>query len=388
MALKKRFFKEPSGSFFLFGPRGTGKSTWLRQNIRADLYLDLLDPETYRELAAHPEFLLYQAEALPSGATVVIDEIQKLPSLLDVVHLLIEKKGLRFILSGSSARKLKRAGVDLLAGRATVYYLHPFMAGELAEEFSLERALSLGMIPLVLASSSPEETLRSYVSLYIKEEVQAEALVRNIGAFGRFLEVMTFSHASVLNLSEIAREAQVKRKTVEGYLSVLEDLLLAFRVPVFTRRAKRHLTAHPKFYFFDPGVFRILRPKGPLDRSSEIEGQALEGLVAQHLRAWMDYSRIQADLFFWRTRAGNEVDFVLYGPDLFVALEVKNSTVVHSGMLRGLLAFKEDYPEAQVLLLYRGRHALRVKDIPCLPVEEFLRSLRPGEALISSLGKG
>ncbi len=377
MAFKKRFFKQPKQHFFLFGPRGTGKSTWLKENVKADLFLDLLDPETFRSLAARPELLLEQVEALSSGATIVIDEIQKLPQLLDVVHLLIERQNFRFILTGSSARKLKRAGVDLLAGRALLCYMHPFMAAELGGDFSLSQALTHGMVPLVIYAEEPEKTLKAYVALYIREEVQTEGLVRNIGAFGRFLEVVSFSHASILNVSDIAREAQVKRKTVEGYLSVLEDLLLCFKIQVFSKRAKRRLSSHPKFYLFDPGIFHTLRPKGPLDAPQEIEGQALEGLIAQHLRAWIDYSQNEAQLYFWRTRAGNEVDFVVYGPQNFVAIEVKNAKLLHHKMFKGLLAFKEDYPEADLFMLYRGKERLKYKNILCLPCEEFLKKLRP-----------
>ncbi len=385
MAFKERFLKDPGQDFFLFGPRGTGKSTWLKARVQASLYLDLLDPETYRTLAARPESLIEQTEILPPGSIIVVDEIQKLPELLDPIHLLMERKKYRFILTGSSARKLKRAGVDLLAGRALLRFMHPFMAGELGEDFSLDKALFLGLIPLVVFAPNPEETLRAYVSLYIKEEVQTEGLVRNMGAFARFLEIISFSHGQILNLSEIAREAQVKRKTVEGYLSVLEDILLAFRLPVFTKKAKRHLIAHPKFYLFDSGVFRVLRPKGPLDTPQEIEGQALEGLIAQHLRAWIDYSQNETQLFFWRTRGGSEVDFVLYGPDNFWAIEVKNSKIFHHKMVRSLLSFHEDYPQARLLLLYRGKEFSRYKEVLCLPCEAFLKALKPCRRLEDAL---
>jgi len=378
MELVKRFFKAPVGSFFLFGPRGTGKSTWLKENFRDAFFVDLLDPETARSYASYPETLINAVEALPEGSVVVVDEIQKLPELLDVVHLLMErKKGIRFVLTGSSARKLKRAGVDLLAGRAVVRYMHPFMAGELGEKFSLDVVLNTGLIPLVFFSPDPYEALKAYVSLYIHEEVKAEGLVRNIGGFSRFLESIAFSHASVLNITDVARECQVKRKTVEGYVSILEDLLMAFRVPVFTRRAKRLMSSHPKFYLFDSGVFRALRRTGPLDTSREAEGAALEGMVAQHLRAWIDYGHRQSELYFWRTRAGNEVDFVVYGPDTFVAIEVKNTRELRAKDLSGLVEFQKDYPEALSILLYRGKEKLKIKGIPCVPCETFLKALNP-----------
>ncbi len=237
----------------------------------------------------------------------------------------MERKGkaLRLVLTGSSARKLKSTGIDLLAGREVVKRMHPFMAGELGEKFSLDETLRMGLLPLVVSSTEPEETLRAYVSLYVHEEVKSESLVRNIGGFSRFLEAIAFSHASVLNISEVARDCQVKSKTVEGYVSVLEDLLMAFRVPVFAKRAKRLLSKHSKFYLFDPGVFRALRKVGPLDAIKELEGAALGGLVAQHLRVWIDYGYSDCQLYFWRTGAGNEVDFVVYGPDTFITIEVK-----------------------------------------------------------------
>ena len=288
METKIRFFQGTDQSFFLFGPRGTGKTTWIKQHLRVTLLIDLLAPEVYRIYSARPERLREVSEAQESVGTIVIDEVQKVPQLLDVVHQLMENNDRwRFVLTGSSARKLKRSGVDLLAGRALNKAMHPFMAAELGDRFSLKEALTIGMIPLVLYAVSPKETIGAYVSIYLREEVQIEGLVRNIGAFSRFLESVSFSHGAVLNISDVARDCQVERKTVEGFVSILEDLLLAFRIPIFTKRAKRNLSSHPKFYFFDAGVFRSIRPAGPLDAPQEIDGAALEGLVAQHLRAWI-----------------------------------------------------------------------------------------------------
>lgn len=378
-----RLFQDIKQSYFLFGPRGTGKSTWIKNMLGDAVRIDLLDPEVFRAYSARPERLQEIAKAQEPGATIVIDEIQKTPYLLDVVHQLIEEEaGLRFVLTGSSARKLKRSGVDLLAGRALVRMMHPFMAAELGKGFKLEDALTTGTIPLVMGSPNPEKVVNSYVALYLREEVQMESIVRNIGAFNRFLEAISFSHGAVLNVSDVARDCQVGRKTVEGYLSVLEDLFLGFRIPVFAKRAKRHISYHPKFYYFDAGVFRSLRPTGPLDAPQEIEGAALEGLVAQHLRAWNSYSGDMSELYFWRTKSGNEVDFISYGKDTFCAIEVKNTSRVHGKMLGGLLAFREDYPEAKTCLLYRGKERLKVKGILCLPVGEFLIKLQPDKPIL------
>jgi predicted AAA+ superfamily ATPase len=371
METTPRYFTPPTDHFFLLGPRGTGK-TWLTQRCFPEaLRVDLLEPETLRLLSARPERLREVIAARPEVLQVVIDEVQKLPELLEVVHLLIEEKqGIQFIFTGSSARKLRRTGVNLLGGRAAQKSLHPFMASELGNQFKLEEALRLGMLPIVRGGKEPEEILRAYNGLYLREEVQMEGLVRNVGSFSRFLEAISFSQASVLNLANVARECHVNRKTVESYLEILEDLLLSFRVPIFTRRAKRELATHPKFFFFDVGVFRANRPSGPLDSPSEIDGAALESLVAQHLRAWCDYSDDNYQLCYWQTRSKVEVDFVIYGKGGFHALEVKNSAHVRPEDLRGLKNFGEDFPESRRWLLYRGRERLLRDNILCLPCEE------------------
>ena len=378
-----RFFRPPErGSFFLFGPRGTGKSLWAQTTLPTALRLDLLDPETARSYGARPERLAELVAAHPDVRQIVIDEIQKLPELLPVVHRLIEqRRDLQFVLTASSARKLKRAGVDLLGGRAVERTLHPYMAAELGRRFRVETALQHGLVPLVYGSPDPADVLRGYAALYLREEVQLEGLVRNVGAFSRFLEAVSFSHAAPLNVAAVSRECEVERKTVEGYVEILEDLLLAFRVPVFSRRARRALAAHPKLYLFDAGVFRTLRPSGPLDRPQEIEGAALEGLVAQHLRAWIAYRRDQHQLYFWRTRAGVEADLVLYGATGLWAVEVKNAGRVRPEDVRGLEAFAADYPQARCLLVYRGRETLKRGKVLCAPVEKFLGSLRPQEEI-------
>jgi predicted AAA+ superfamily ATPase len=373
-----RFISSPESSFFLFGPRGTGKSTWLRGARPDAIWLDLLDPAAQRLYLARPERLRELIDGRPDVADVVIDEIQKVPALLDVVHALAESnKHLRFVLTGSSARKLRRGAANLLAGRLVQAHMHPFMAAELGAAFDLNQALIMGLVPLVWNATEPAATLRAYASLYLREEVQAEALVRDIGAFARFLESISFSQGSMLNLAEVARDCQVGRKTVEGYLAILEDLLLSFRVPVFSKRAKRLLVTHEKFYFFDAGVYRSLRPTGPLDRPEEIAGMALESMVAQHLRAWIDYRASGAQLYYWRTKSGSEVDFVVYGADVFCAIEVKHAARVSSKDLRALKAFREDYPEAKTYLLYMGKERLAIDGIVCVSCEEFLLGLHP-----------
>ncbi len=384
MTYFKRFFQAPQQSFFLFGPRGTGKSTLIKNQFENGLWIDLLKPDQLRMYSAHPERLFELVRGNPDKRCVIIDEVQKIPSLLPVVHALIEEKlNKLFILTGSSSRKLKQTGADLLAGRALKCTLHPFMAAELQDSFSLESSLQNGLLPLVVESQSKQEVLQAYVGLYLQEEIQSEGLVRNLESFSRFLEGISFSHSSELNVTNVARECEVKRKTVENYINILEDLLLAFRLPVFTKRAQRALASHPKFYFFDSGIFRTLRPKGPFDKPEEIDGAALEGLVAQHIVAWNDYGRTKYEIGYWRTRTGTEVDFVIYGPDAIWAIEVKNSTKINQSDCKSLQTFIKDYPMAKALLLYRGSEKLLINDVLCIPVEAFLKQLIPNHPLFT-----
>lgn len=377
-----RFFEEPKKSYFLFGPRGTGKSTLTRWRHPRALVIDLRLPEVKLKLATNPHHLLDLVHAQPKGQIIIIDEIQKVPELLSLVHVLIEKKqGWVFILTGSSSRKLKREGVDLLAGRALNKHLHPFMAAELGELFILEKALQYGLLPLHFDEENPLETLTTYVALYMEEEVKAEGIVRNIEPFTRFLQAISFSHGAQLNLTNVARECMSKRTTVASWISILEDLLIAFQLQIFTKRAKRELSAHPKFYYFDAGVFRAIRPQSIEDPRTELEGPALEGLVAQHLMAWCDYTAGEHTLTFWRTRSGVEVDFVVHGPLGFWAIEVKNSRQISPEDLRHLKIFNEDYPEAKALFLYRGTDRMMKGNILCMPCSEFLANLKPNKSL-------
>ena len=374
----ERFFNHTGDSFFIFGPRGTGKSTWLKREFPDAYLVDLLDDTIFRNYIAHPERIKQVVKANPQIRCFIIDEIQKAPALLDSIHSLIEEyKTHQFIMTGSSARKLRRGGVNLLAGRALLTHFHPFMAAELGADFSLDDAITNGLIPLIFSANAPNKSMATYIALYLKEEVKEEGLVREIGAFARFLEVISFSHGSILNLSNIARECGVSRKVVENYISIIEDLLLGYKLPVFTKRARRAMTAQPKFYLFDAGVYYHLRPKGPLDSPNEIGGMALEGLVLQHLKAWCDYSDNWIDCYFWRSRGGSEVDFVLYGERCFYAIEVKNTKQIYPKSLRSLKTFQIDYPEATTVFLYRGSEKLVVDGILCWPVDDFLLQLTP-----------
>ena len=368
----------PEKSFFLFGPRATGKTTWLRQLFPEAVYIDLLKSDVYTMLLAAPERL---TRMIPPNCRepVIIDEVQRVPELLNEVHRLIEQKknqkNFRFILTGSSARKLRAKGVNLLAGRALTRFMHPLTVQELGNDFSLETSLTFGHLPAIYSEPDPADYLASYIQTYLREEVQQEGLTRNLQVFARFLEAASFSQGSVLNISEVARDCGAGRKLVEQYFYILDDLLLARRLPVFSKRAKRRMVSHPKFYFFDAGVYRAIRPKGPLDRPEEIDGMALETLVFQELQAVNDLCRLGYDLFYWRTSNGREVDFVLYGERGIIAIEVKRAAKIRSKELRGLKAFGRDYPMASLYMFYGGETIMYIDDITLIPVKEALQQL-------------
>ncbi len=376
----KRLFNLPltsKDSCFIFGPRGTGKTAWLKNNLQDSehLYIDLLDSLTFRTLSAYPENINQRIKTDFKG-WIVIDEVQKIPALLDEVHRLIESKQYRFILTGSSARKLKRKGVNLLAGRAIRYTMHPLTAQELQDAFQLEHALKFGMLPATYNYDDPEGYLATYVDSYLREEVTQEGLTRNISAFARFLEVASFSQGSIVNTSEIAREVGINRQVIQSYFTILEDLLLAHWLPAFTKRAKRRLLTSKKFYYFDVGVYQHLRPKGLLDSSNEIAGASLETLFYQSALAIIAYNKLNYQLYYWRTTAGVEVDFIAHGENALLAFEIKHSKTIHTKMLTGLKHFKQDYPMAKCYILYLGTQTLHLADgITAVPFTEVLFKL-------------
>ena len=361
-------------SFFLFGPRGTGKTTWVKSAFPKAIFIDLLESEIYNDLLANPQRL---ETFIPKDFKnwVIIDEVQRVPALLNEIHRLIEKKQCVFVLTGSSARKLRKKGVNLLAGRALTYSFHQLTAIELAKDFNLAHSLKFGQLPCVYTEKDPKAYLESYVETYLREEIQQEGLTRNLSAFSRFLEAASFSQGSVLNTSGVARECAVERKVVENYFSILEDLLIGCRLPVFTKKAKRRMVAHHKFYFFDVGIYRAIRPSGPLDMPEEMEVVAFETLVFQELRAINDYLRLGYELYYWHTSNQVEVDFVLYGNKGLKAFEVKRTSRLQENMLRGLKAFLKDYPSAKAYLIYGGARRLYEGKITILPAQEALLTL-------------
>ena len=373
----KRLINKPlesRKSFFLFGPRGTGKTTWLKHNLPDALFINLLQSEFYNRLSANPGYL---REMIPPNYRdwIVIDEIQRIPAILNEVHDLIESYRLDFIMTGSSARALRRKGVNLLAGRALTYYMHPLTVMEQQDDFNLRNSLQHGHLPARFSEDNPEKYLKDYVQTYLREEVMQESLTRNIGHFSRFLEVASFSQGETININGVARETQIARPVAENYFSILEDLLIAVRLPIFNYKAKRRLISQKKFYFFDTGVYRAVRPIGPLDSDAEMDGPALETLVLQELRAINDYLECGYKIHFWRTRNQLEIDFVLYGPKGLLAIEIKRSRQVHYKETRALREFKKDYSSAVCYVFYGGSTPLYMEDITVLPIEYALKNI-------------
>ena len=362
-------------SLFLFGPRQTGKSTLLRALFPSARFYDLLEADTFRELSAAPE--LIRQRLREEDRFLIIDEIQKLPLLLDEVHLLIERnKDLRSILTGSSARKLKRGGVNLLAGRALTCHLHPLVAPEVEYGFFLER-LNIGSLPAILTSVIPEELLKAYVGTYLQEEIQAEVLVRNIGSFSRFLSTAGLTNGEQVNFTAVGSDTGIPPRTVREYYHVLEDTLVGYLLPPFQHTRKRKPVSTPKFYFFDVGVANTLARRGRIEPRAELFGRALEHLIFLEVRAYLDYRRLDHPLTYWRSRSQFEVDFVI---DDEVGLEVKGKPLVGKRELKGLQALSEDVTLRRKIVVCLEREPRRTADgVEVLPVETFLRRLWAGE---------
>jgi predicted AAA+ superfamily ATPase len=377
-----RIIKKPQHSFFLFGPRGVGKSSWLRDKFSKAEYVDLLDEALFQRYLAEPELFSLRMNSIPAGSTVIIDEIQRLPGLLNDVHRFIENRRLTFALSGSSARKLRKAGVNLLAGRAIKKELFPLTPEELGDDFSLEQTLSSGTLPIVLARKSNSEVLESYVQTYLKEEIQAEALVRNLAGFSRFLPIAALFHGQVLNISSLARDSGVSRSTIQGYLDILEDTLLVFRLPAWEGRLRVKEKTHPKLYWADPGIARAARRRfGPL--MEEERGSLFEGWIASLLRSYKSYRNAFEDWNYWAPTESNnlEVDFLLWKDDRCLALEVKASKRWRSDFGAGLNALSSSWKKKGNSKLicktvYLGAEKLRTPTgIDVLPLRIFLDQL-------------
>ncbi len=376
----RRLLTPPKGSFFLFGVRGAGKSTWAREQFPNAHVVDLLDESRYQALLANPGLLAMELRSLPARRVVVLDEVQRVPALLNEVHRAIETDRRRFVLLGSSARRFKTAATNLLAGRATLRTLYPLVPAELGEHFDLERVLRFGSIPLVWQADDPRATLEAYVQLYVREEIRAEALVRNLPAFLRFLPVAALFHGQVVNVAGLARDAATARTTVEGYLGILQDTLLATLLPGFEPRLRVRERRHPKLYWTDPGLVRAAkRQLSPV--GAEERGPLLEGWILTLLRAHNERSALFEEVTYWAPLQARqtEVDFLLRRGREYLALEVKAQPRFSSPQLAGLRAIADLPRITRRVLVYLGERRLRTDDgIEVWPLAFLLEKLAAG----------
>jgi predicted AAA+ superfamily ATPase len=378
--LYPRLIRPPKQPFFLFGVRGVGKSTWARNTFQESHRIDLLDEGRYQSLLADPELFADELRTQRPGAWVIVDEVQRIPGLLNYVHQFIEDRGLRFVLLGSSARKLKTSGTNLLAGRALWNIMYPFVPEELGEDFDFEAVLRYGSIPLVWTSPDREKTLESYVHLYLREEIRAESLVRNLPGFARFLPVAALCHGQVVNISGIARDSGTARTTVSGYLEILEDTLLASRLPAFEARLRVRERKHPKLYWTDPGLVRaVKRQLGPV--TDEEKGALIEGWIFVLLKAYAEVRRLYDEIFYWAPSqsSGVEVDFLLRRGRELLALEVKGARRFSRSWLRGLKAIGGLDGLVRRIIVHPGPRALEtVSGIEVWSIDELLERLASG----------
>lgn len=384
LAAYTRLLNLPARSFFLFGMRGVGKSTWARQALPEATRIDLLDEGLYQSYLRDAGLFGRELARVPAKHWVIVDEVQRLPNLLNDVHRFIEARHLRFALLGSSARKLKHAGVNLLAGRALSRVMLPLLPEELGEDFDLDRVLTSGSVAVILQSEAPEESLRAYVQMYLKQEIQAEALVRNLPGFARFLPIAAVFHGQMLNTAGLARDAGVARTTVTGYLDILADTQLAWLLPAFEARLRVKERQHPKLYWVDPGVVRAA--KGEFHPPAAVErGPLLEGWVATLLRAYGDpitgLGNRYDSLAYWAPSSNNvEVDFILQRRHRLTAIEVKAKTALSSRDFTGLKAIGALDSVSRRILVFLGERPFRTEDgIDALPVPAFLKELEAGD---------
>ena len=363
---------ELDDSIFLFGARQTGKSTILRQQFPKAIYIDLLDTEVKNRLSRRPVLLYETIKDKPENTLVIIDEIPEVPELLNEVHRLISERHIIFILCGSSARKLKRKGKNTLGGRALPVYLYPFVSAEIPD-FDIDHAVSYGMIPSHYLAKNPQRRLAAYIEVYLKEEIKEEALVRNLDAFQRFLEAAALTDGEMVNNNNIAQDCGVSATTVSAYFDILEDTLIGYRIPAFTKVMKRRLVQAPRFYYFDIGVANHLLHRKELVRGTPDYGHAFEHLVIQEIYAWMHYTHSEETLSYWRTYTGMEVDAVIGAAR--VAIEIKSVEEVMNRHLKGLKAFGEEHPQSRRIIVSLDKFNRHMGDIECIYVLDFFKML-------------
>lgn len=364
-------------SIFLFGPRQTGKSTLVRQAFPDAALYDLLEADTFRELATRPEYL--RQTLSPQQPFLIVDEIQKLPSLLDEIQLLIDRnRKLRVILTGSSARKLKRGAANLLGGRAAICRLHPLVSKELGEPRLMDR-LNRGGLPAIIDSEHAVDDLKTYVGVYLREEIKAEGLARSIESFSRFLDVAGLSSGEQINFTAVAADAGVPPRTVREHYQILEDTLVGFQLPAYQGTVKRKAVSTAKFYLFDVGVANVLKRTTTIEGGSAVYGRALEHLIFLELRSFLDYNGLDRELTFWRSRSQFEVDFVVGHT---VGIEVKAKHRVSPRDHRGLGALAEEVKlKRKIVVCSETRRRLTDDGTEILPVPQFLQELWEGGLL-------
>lgn len=363
-------------SVFFFGARQTGKTTLLKNLFPNTRYYDLLKSDEFERLSRKPSLLREELINIPSDELIIIDEIQKLPILLDEVHWLITNCGLRFILTGSSARKLRRGGVNLLGGRALQNNFYPLVSTEIPD-FDLDRAVNNGMIPRHYLIHDATKRIRGYVGNYLQSEIIEEARVRNLAAFNRFLEAASLTSGEMLVYSNVAADCGVSSVTVKSYFEILEDTLFGYTVPAYTKTKKRKLIQAPKFYLFDVGITNYLLHRSHLQQGSPEYGHAFEHLVIQELIAYLGYQQRQEEISYWRTSSGTEIDVVL--GDAKVGIEIKSSKELRNNQLKGLKSFGDDYPEARLIAVSLDKYRRFVDNIEIIPALEFFADLWSGK---------
>ena len=366
-------------SVFLWGARQTGKTTLLLNLFPKSRFYDLLETDTYERLRRNPAFLRQELATACPGEIVIIDEIQLIPELLNEVHWLIVRQGLHFILSGSSARKLKRRGVNTLGGRAVRNVLYPLVSAEVAD-FDVVKAANRGMLPTHYLASNERQLMKrmqAYISVYLKEEIQAEALVRKLSSFNRFMEVAALTDGEMVNYNNIAQDCGIDAKTVKEYFSILEETLVGYMVPAFRRTVKRRLNQSPKFYYFDVALPNYLLHRSNMMPGNDDFGHAFEHLMMQEIIAYLGYNDDKDSLSYWHTHTGYEVDAVLGDAD--VAIEFKSCQEVQSRHLKGLKAFSEEHPDARLIIVSLDVAPRLFNGVEIMPAHYFLQELWAGK---------
>ena len=372
-------------TFFLWGPRQTGKSTLLKARYPEARWLDLLKADEFRRYSDNPELLRQEIilDGPPPGNQIVIDEVQKIPALLDEVHWLIENSGVKFALCGSSARKVRYGAANLLGGRALRFELHGLTAAELGDAFDLTQVLNHGYLPRMVEVARPTRRLDAYIADYLKEEIAAEGLVRNLPVFSGFLAAAALTDGEIVNFSNVAADCGVSSHTAKSHFEILEDTLLGRWLPAYRKRRKRRLVTAPKFYFADVGIVNRLAKRGALAPGSELYGKAFENWVFHELTAYLAYREIDADLAYWRLAGGTEVDFVL--GDMALAIEAKASEKIVARHLKGLRSLAREHPNVgrRVVVCLEPRPRRTEEGIDVLPAEDFARWLWQGRLIDS-----